>query len=188
MLRINRWLVCKLPEKWTGTQQSNMQLNWTYIDVFWLEQLFKNERRLFCRFNEFLKKGFIGIVWYNDNGWASYAWMSLPGTQGPPHLSSIIGGHYVYWVFYCRTKEDKKGRGLFKASLTMLAGWARARDIKAEVYIDTDPNNIPSRRAIETVGFSPNGIITAWTLRIPKVNSNIWGHWDPNATHTEVVR
>jgi len=150
-------------------------------------RLFKNDKVLQSRFYNFCNKGFYGIVWHNENNWLSYAWMSLPETNGPPHLPRSLRRLPVYWIFYCRTKEEYQGKGLFKASLRLLASWARERDPNAEVYIDTEPTNVPSRRAIEAVGFASAGIITTWTLTIPKIGSLvIYGCWDKKARHPEV--
>jgi RimJ/RimL family protein N-acetyltransferase len=92
----------------------------------------------------------------------------------------------VYWIFYCRTKEKYQGRGLYKASICLLANWAREKDPSARVYIDTSPENIPARRAIRSAGFAPRGVITTLNLQLPKIQFLLWGYWDKNASHPKL--
>jgi len=158
-----------------------MWLNEHAVDLFWV-----TGDKLSTVFKKFLTKGFVGIVWHNKTTWASYAWMSLPETDGPIHMMRSIRNLPVYWIFYCRTSNEYQGLGLYKASLNLLARWARERKPVADVYIDTEIDNIPSRRAIGSVGFLPNGIVTTWTLRVPRQECLIWGHWDPNIHHPEI--
>ena len=152
-----------------------------------IAQIFKEDRlsKTFC---QFWAKGFQGIAWCNGSSWISYAWMSLPETYGPPHLPQDIQRLPVYWIFYCRTKEEYRGRGFFRASICLFCDRARERDPKAEVYIDTEPDNLPSRKAIQAVGFVPAGMISTWSLRFPKLGSFIikW-QWDRRAHHPEVA-
>lgn len=187
MLKRKDFLVFLLPTHWTSSYNIHHPLEWAWLDQETVGFFFSQEDRLQNVFRRFLAKGFAGVVWHHGSDWASYAWMSLPKTAGPAHLPRSIRKLPVYWIFYCRTKDEYQGRGLFKASLSLLARWAREREPEAEVYIDTDPNNIPSRRAIEAVGFLPKGIITTWTLWVPRLSPVIWGRWDPNAPYPEVA-
>lgn len=181
MLKRKDLLVFLLPTNWTSVLSH--PLEWTWLDHERVGFLFPRKDRRQNVFRQFLAKGFVGLVWHRGEDWASYAWISLPKTFGPPHLPRRVRRLPVYWIFYCRTKDAYQGQGLFKASLSLLGRWARGRDPEAEVYIDTEPNNFPSRRAIEAVGFLPKGIITTWTLCLPKLSLVIWGRWDQNALH-----
>ena len=180
----------RLPLGWSGhvhlisTEVTYLELD----DKGKITHLFKKDRVLQNRFCKFLARGFRGIVWYNEEDeWVSYAWISLPETSGPPHLPRYIRQLPVYWIFYCRTKEEYRGRGFYKASLSILCNWARERDPKAEIYIDTEPSNVPSRKAIEVVGFTPAGIISVWMLRLPKLGSVvIGGSWNREDKHPGV--
>lgn len=183
MLKTRDFLVFLLPTHWTSLYNIHHPLAWAWLDQDTVGFFFSQEDRLQNVFRRFLAKGFAGLVWHDRGAWASYAWVSPPDTFGPPHLPRSIRKLPVYWIFYCRTKEKYQGRGLFKASLSLLGRWARERDPEAEVYIDTEPNNFPSRRAIEAVGFLPKGTITTWTLRLPKLSLIIGGRWDQNAPH-----
>lgn len=188
MLKRKRFLVFHLPSQWAGLDDMPSQLEWAWLNQEKVNFFFLQEDRLANVFRRFLTMGFSGLVWHNGEEWASYAWISLPTTFGPPHLSQRIRRLPVYWIFYCRTKDKYQGQGLFKASLNLLARWAREREPEAEVYIDTEPNNVISRRAIEVVGFLPKGVITTWTLAVPKFSLVIGGRWDVNAPHTEEGR
>lgn len=185
ILKGARLLVYQLPEKWGFSGVGIEGMEWAKIDDQDLVAWFNQDKHKQKVFTSFLRQGFLGLVWHNRCEWVSYAWMSLPGTFGPPHLPRGIRKLPVYWIFYCRTKEEYQGKGLYKASLSLLAHWARERNPEAEVYIDTESNNIPSRSAIKAVGFLPQGVITNWTLRVPRLV--IWGRWDPNAPHPEVA-
>jgi len=159
-----------------------------WLDEEAINVLFAQEEKLRNVFKKFLKNRFIGLAWHSNSEWVSYAWMSTPETLGPIHLPRGIQRLPIYWIFYCRTKVKYQGKGLFKASLTLLVHWVRERDPQAEIYIDTEEGNIPSRRAIKTVGFTPRGIITTWSLRLPKLSLVLWGRWDQNLPHVEVAK
>jgi len=160
--------------------------NYTILDSTWIHYFFGADKTRANTFNRFLSQGFKGIVWYESNEWISYAWMSTPETLGPPHLPRWIRELPVYWIFYCRTKEQYQRRGFYKASIALLAQWARERDPNAKVYIDASPDNIPSIKAIESVGFVPAGTITTLTLQLPMVSFPLWGRWDKNAMNAVI--
>jgi len=187
MLKRKGFLVFFLPTYWDSSYDLSYPLEWVWMDQKTVGFFFSSEERLQKMFKKFLAKGFIGLVWHHKGDWISYACMSLPGTLGPPHLPSYIRRLPVYWIFYCRTRGAYRGRGLFKASLSILSDWARKRDPEAEIYVDTEPRNVPSRKAIEAVGFTPAGIICVWTLALPKLGSVvIGGSWNKEAKHPGV--
>lgn len=180
-------IVYKLPEQWKCIGPNPAVFGWAQINEQTLKRIFSNDLQRLMTFEKFLRRGFLGIVWYNEEEWVSYAWMSLPETAGPPHLPRSVQKLLVHWIFYCRTKEKYQRRGLYKASLSLLANWARERDPETEVYVDTELNNIPSRRAIEAVGFLPRGVITTWAFRVPRYTFVIGGRYDPDVPHPEVA-
>lgn len=186
MIQLRKMLAYQLPKQWMPLEYNFSDYEWQKSDAQTIIKFFENDPKRLSAFSKFLRRGCLGIVWHNGREWIAYAWMSLPETCAPPHLPQWIRRLPVYWIFFCRTKDKYQGQGLYKASLSLLARWARERDPKAEVYIDTEPYNIPSRRAIEAVGFSPRGIITTWTLRVPKLSLVLWGRWDQDAPHPEV--
>jgi hypothetical protein len=188
LIKYSKYLVYKLPDEWRQNPYSVGE-GISYIELKskdTIKQLFSYDEILQRTFCEFLEKGFYGIAWYNQTGWMSYAWMSLPETLGPPHLPRKVQMLPFYWIFYCRTREEYRGHGLYKASLNILCNLARRQDPNAEIYIDTDANNLPSRKAIEAVGFIPAGVITMYSLRIPKIRTILlkWS-WNKEAKHPE---
>jgi len=187
MLKKKDFLAFFLPAYGGSLYKLSHPFEWVWIDQKTVSSLFSREERLQKVFKKILAKGFVGLAWHHRGEWISYACMSLPETLGPPHLPRYIRRLPVYWIFYCRTKKAYRGRGLYKASLSILCDWARKRDPKAEIYIDTEPSNVPSRKAIEAVGFTPAGIINVWTLKLPKLGSVvIGGSWNKEAKHLGV--
>ncbi|MEM2045974.1 MAG: GNAT family N-acetyltransferase [Candidatus Bathyarchaeia archaeon] len=184
-----RWFVVyRLPLNWNQEKAISLEFKHAVLDQDQVHYFFRNDQMRVKTFCKFIVHGFRGIVWYEADEWISYAWMSTPVTLGPPHLPRWIKKLPIYWIFYCRTKGRYQGRGLFKASISLLARWAREKDPNAQIYIDTEPNNIPSRRAIESIGFSPVGVITTLNLNLPKVNWVLWGKWDKEASHPEMPK
>ncbi len=181
------FLVLSLPSKWPHLHSVPRQFECAWLNQETISTLFPPEEKHHVPFEQFIVGGFTGVVWHNGHEWASYAWMSLPRTFGPPHLPRSIRKLPVNWIFYCRTKEEYQGQGLFKASLSVLGQRARKRDPASEVYIDTEPNNILSRVAIRAMGFAPKGIMTTCSIRIPRHSLVVWGRWDMNAPHPELA-
>ncbi|MEM1552538.1 MAG: GNAT family N-acetyltransferase [Candidatus Bathyarchaeia archaeon] len=182
------FLAYQLPSTWRQSNGATFEYKYVVPEQDQVRHFFRHDQLRVKTFCKFLAYGYRGIVWYDADEWISYAWMSTPATPGPPHLPHWIKKLPVYWIFCCRTKGRYQGRGLFKASISLLARWAREKDPNAQIYIDTEPNNIPSRRAIESVGFSPVGVITTMNLNLPKVNWVLWGKWDKEASHPEMPK
>lgn len=183
MLKIKDYLIFSLPRNWASLCSIYPAWKWTWLDQEKVRRFFSQEKKLCNIFGRFLEEGFTGLVWYHGDTWVSYAWMSLPETAGPWHLPRNIRKLPVYWIFYCRTKHEYQRQGLFKASLNLFCQWAREKDHNARIYIDTTPENIPSRQAIKSIGFLPAGIITTLYLGLPKVSWILWGKWDKKAPH-----
>lgn len=188
MIKLKQFVVYMFPteqavQQLCGEKAHNLDLEYATINPQIVTWLFDADKQRRTTFMKFLRQGHKGIIWYSKDEWASYAWISLPETSGPSHLPRQIRQRPVYWIFYCRTRDKYQGHGLYKASLSLLSKWARERDAKAEIYIDTEPDNVPSRRAIEAVGFLPKGVITTLTLQLPKLSFVVWGRWDPHAPH-----
>ena len=189
MLTLQHLVSYRLPGYWRQSDEISVNFSYTVLEKDReIDRLFRSDKGKRKVFTQFVLQGFIGIVWYKSNEWISYAWMSTPETFGPPHLPRWIKRLPIYWIFYCRTKEQYQGRGLYKASLNLLAQWVRERNPSAQIYIDTSPDNIPSRKAIESVGFVPAGTISILNLRLPKISLVLWGKWDKRALHPEIPK
>ncbi|MGE0254627.1 MAG: GNAT family N-acetyltransferase [Alphaproteobacteria bacterium] len=64
------------------------------------------------------------------------------------------------YVWDCRTARAVRGRGLYRAGLRAVARLSRDGGATS-VWIDCDPDNVPSIRAIRRAGFAPSG---GWSL------------------------
>jgi len=147
-----------------------------------ISRLFQHDEKKFVLFNSFLKRGYRG--WFQSIGdkWVTYGWAALPTTTGPIHLPEWMH-HETYWIFYCRTEDSFQGRGLYKRSLSLIVNDIYKNDPNAQIEIDTETSNLPSRRAIMSVGFIPSGVINLLTLKFPYLPVQKLGSWDRNAPH-----
>jgi RimJ/RimL family protein N-acetyltransferase len=160
------------------------QPTWINADRENVESIFDGDRRLAKLFQNFLQEGCIGLVLVQNRNWICYGWMSIPGKSPPPQLPRWIRELDVYWIFYCHTREGFRGRGHYKRLLRQLVGRARNREARTEIYIDTQLDNIASRRAITATGFRPCGMIETYKFWIPRLGDwVIWGTWTQRETH-----
>lgn len=179
-------LVYQLPPSWTAKENDLPAFKWVTADNKNVVTLFADNRGRKNEFLKFLRKKFIGIVLYESSSWASYAWMSRPSRFGPPHLPGWIQGLEVFWIFCCRTREEFRGRGLYKLALKLIIEQAFREQRDASVLIDVLPDNIPSRHGIISAGFVPKGVITSYKLGIPNLKWWAWGRWDTDCAHPEL--
>jgi RimJ/RimL family protein N-acetyltransferase len=163
------------------------EVKWTFADRCNVKEFFSdNERkRTFIRF---LDKQAIGLILHRRSSWMTYAWMTSPSSEPPPHLPRWVRDLDVFWIFYCRTNDSFRGRGLYRLAMSLLIERARKVIQEARIFIDTAPSNIPSRRAILSVGFKPKGVIVSYRFRLPKVNNWVWGHWLKSSQHPSMCQ
>jgi len=138
-------------------------------------------------FLNFIKDNFYGVFICENGNWVAYGWMSRPSTPGPIHLSPAIQKLKVFWIFYCHTKESFRGRGLYKTVLRILIQQAFHENKEAEIYMDTQLDNIPARKAILTVGFKPQGTVYTYKFGIPKIKIWNWCKWNKEAVHLTLI-
>lgn len=130
-----------------------------------------------------LKNGSSGYFLVSENEWVTYAWMSVPESKLPKHIPFWVKDENVYWIYYCRTKENFRGNGFYKAALKMLIIEAYEKSGDPKIFIDTISNNVSSRRAILSSGFLPEGIITAWSIKFLKMHILTIGLWKRHTQH-----
>jgi RimJ/RimL family protein N-acetyltransferase len=147
---------------------------------------FKNEKKDMKTFMKFVERGYEGLVWHTETEWISYAWMSTPESQAPPHLPHWVQSLHVYWLFNFYTKDSYRKQGLHRASVILLSKLAREKDFKARIYADVQPGNIPPIKSLLSVGFVPAGVIYTMTLRIPKFWYVFYGNWVKEEPHPAV--
>lgn len=156
--------------------------------VQWSPASVESVCRLFCddpprraAFLSFLRRGTRGVFLHEGSSWWTYAWMSRPSTAGPCHMPRWAGRLGSYWIFYCRTREDHRGRGLYGAAMGLLIKQAQSEDPDADIYIDTTTGNAASRRAILRAGFRPCGV--ALVLDVPGLRPR--GVWLRGRAHPQ---
>jgi RimJ/RimL family protein N-acetyltransferase len=183
LLRNRRLLVYGLADRLNGEVLLPTDIKWTQATRDSIAGLFRDDPRRKKTFLQFVNRGYYGIIMYHDSQWVSYGWMSKPDTLGPPHLPLGIQKSSAYWLFYQHTSQDYRGCGVYKCSLQLQAAQALGEVEHTQIYVDTRPDNIASRKGILAVGFQPKGIIDTRELRIPRVKSWVWGSWDMDAGH-----
>ena len=157
---------------------------WLLADPRNIELLFGKDREIARRFNHFLTAGAIGLFCSQGSEWTSYGWITKPGKQVPPHLPKWLSKLDSYWIYHCHTREKFRGRGYYKQLLSRMTRLVRAESPGSPIYIDTLPENTPSRRAIQSTGFAACGVITTYKLWIPHVGDWILeGNWAQEEPH-----
>jgi RimJ/RimL family protein N-acetyltransferase len=145
-----------------------------------VESAYRDQPQIRDRFLSNLSAGCTGIMIMDGEKCVSRAWSSVPGRDGPHHLPRFVKSLGAYWIFCCATDERYRGRGLYKYCLQELIRGARAERSRADILIDTAAANLASRRAINSVGFEPRGVIV--TYRFPKTQFVI-GRWHMDKSH-----
>lgn len=134
-------------------------------------------------FLDFLAQGFTGLLMYAGDSWTGYAWMTTPSTPGPPHLPRCVRKIGANWIFYCRTRRGWRGQGLYTYALQLLVERVNQTGTDAPVMIDTSAHNIPSRRAILSIGFCADGTLEVYQLTLPGIGRWVWGSWRAHLAH-----
>lgn len=188
LLTRKEWIVFRLPEDWKYPDSFlGERLEWAWANENILDLFFSMDRARIRIFKKFLLRRFVGIISSCQGQWASYAWMKHPESIGPAHLPRNVKKLPVYWIFYCRTHELYQSKRIYKQSLCNLAEWARKRNSKADIYIDTELNNVSSRKAILAVGFKPCGVIRTLSIVFPKLGHITFGDWKRSSHHGELT-
>jgi RimJ/RimL family protein N-acetyltransferase len=157
---------------------------WLLADEDNVATYFASDPYLGAQFLEFLERGCIGLILVNDVEWVSYGWISQPAGMHPNHLPKWTTDVGAYWIFFCRTQEKYRGQGCYKRMLARMVDLIRDRNATAEILIDTDATNIPSRRAIISAGFIPAGLMTTYRLPSWRFRDRlIYGRWRPDQSH-----
>lgn len=135
-------------------------------------------------FSRFLDDSFIGLFLVHRDHWISYGWSSQPGQKQPPHLPPWVSHLSAYWVFYCHTKEEFRGRGFYKQLLARMVDKARHCEPNPTVYVDAFTANTASRRSIVSAGFNPAGVLTTYKFWVPRIAQiAVAGSWRRQQQH-----
>lgn len=158
---------------------SKVSDDWLLLDRRVIARLFHDEPSRLETFLRFLANGHHGVVRERGGAWVAYGWLATPGGSPPDHVGRVGRGRY--WIHYCRTADEHRGRGHYRAAVERLVADAQGHATGwATVFIDTREDNAPARRAIERLGFRPDGVMTIW--RLPKTNFTL-RRWDRRSQH-----
>ena len=138
-------------------------------------------------YSSLLDRGYVGHLLHAGSEWAAVQWLATPASGGPRHLPrKVAAGRY--WCFNEHTRETHRRRGLWQVLKDIGLRHAREAcgDQQLTIFSDTGPKNTASRRAHESYGFSPAGVVKRFTARIPRMTTLSWGSWDPEAPHPPV--
>ena len=144
---------------------------WVPIDQCSVRSLLAQERTLVRRFLRLLGRGFAGVFLVRGGRWISYVWISEPGRAAPVHLQRWIKPRDSYWILEGHTREEFRGRGYFSRALEHVVKDIQSKSHAPLIYVDARAENIASRRAILSAGFSPSGVITTYQLWLPWLGS-----------------
>lgn len=189
MLRFKKNLIYQIPMKLDAFETSaNVNYKWVQADENNIMHFFKNEVKRMQTFLSFLRKGFLGIIIYDERGWISYGWVSTPNTKGPTHFSNRIKNKEVCWLFYSRTKKEYRGLGIHKYSMYLRIKLLERLQSKRnlEIYTDTSIDNIPSRSGMLRLGFIESGIVRTYSIsfwRILLFRFSIWNKSEDHPTY-----
>lgn len=157
---------------------------WVVADQRIIRSLFVNHGYLRKKFSFFLDAGYFGLILVRDGQWLSYGWCAQPRSLPPPHLPAWVRTLDAYWVFYCHTKENFRGRGVYKQLLRVLLAQACEKHRNAVIYADTFAENAASRQAMLSSGFRPCGTFTTYKLWVPRIgNVVLTGSWRRQQPH-----
>jgi len=130
-----------------------------------IAQIFRNDERLRKKFTEFFRRGAKGWLLTDGERWVTYGWVTRLDQFRPDQIGFNLAKP-ADWIFYCGTHPDYRGRGAFQTLLRRMAR-EQIEDSSRELFVDNVPANIASRRAVEKVGFIPNGMLRSIFFRIP---------------------
>ncbi len=178
---------CYLVYRYTGQCPSMVgsarDIDWTFLRERYVSLFFHGDKKRERVFRKFVRKDFIGLVLHRGDEWITYAWMSTPTSPPPVHLPAWVAKLGANWVFYCSTKPQYRNQGYYKLAMRLLVEQAFQLEPDPTVYIDTDASNIPSRRAILSVGFQPAGVLQCTRYGVPGIGYLTLGKWQREADH-----
>jgi hypothetical protein len=162
---------------------ANGHIGWQLFTPHTIEQYFAGEPVWARRFVVSLKRGAVGVLMTQGTEWASFAWISTPGSARPPHIPRQLERD-AYWIHHGHTKGRFRRRGLFKIVLARTLTEVYDRDPSPEILTDAAVGNVGSRRAIADVGFAEYGTLEVYYWWVPKVTRRpLFYSWRCSAPH-----
>lgn len=132
-------------------------------------------------------EGCVGFLLHKNDEWAAVQWMATPVSTRPPQLPRHVTRNR-YWCFNEHTHAEHRHRGLWNYLKGVGIRTARnsANNENQVIYSDTGLENLASRRAHQSFGFSANGVVRTTTFRLPRIASLTIGSWSESAIHPEI--
>lgn len=154
-----------------------------------LATYFEGDELRLSTFESFLSQGFQGVLVHDGPLWAGYGWVTGPDGPCPPHLPAWIRASHPRWLFYAHTREGYRGRGIQKAMVRQRLQLITPPEGRSgRVYADTWQGNIPSRRALTSVGFQPAGTMVQFELSMPFLGVRPFCWWGQHSPHPPLPR
>jgi len=149
-----------------------------------MQALFGEDVACRARFERLAKAGGVGAVIRSKEKWLAYGWVSFGAKAAPSHLPVSLVRRAGFWIHTCHTREECRGRGLYKRLLAFIVDNALVPHGRSQhVYIDTAPGNLPARRAIRAAGFVEAGRLRVLYLRLPRVRHPLFSWWFTSEGH-----
>lgn len=139
-------------------------VSWTVITPGVVSVMLARDSARQVLMHDYLRRGYTGVLLHSDLIWVAYGWLSKTSDLPPlsfPKSQTLAPGA---WIFDCQTREFYRNRGLLKEVLQLLIMLAWEGSCDTPLYIASPPDNFPARHAIQTVGFSPCGVLTTWSV------------------------
>lgn len=166
-----------------SSKKSPLDVEWVMAQPETIKSFFPHDPGRLKTFMNFYASGYLGVILHRDGELITFLWMKTPGCTGPSHLPKRYRNLNCYWLLYGRTNKKYYGQGYVKKAIKLLIGLACRQEAKPAIYVDTDEENLPSRKAILAAGFRPAGIINCCKLNLPGLRRLVWGKWDMSALH-----
>ena len=113
-----------------------------------------------------------------DSGWdEGRSWAVVEAEGGPAiaRLAVMDRGDRVSELGYLVVRE-RQGEGIARECLAALVDHLVRSEKRRRLYADVDPDNAPSNRLLESLGFTLEGRLREhWTTHIGRRDSLIWG-------------
>lgn len=152
-----------------------------------VERHFSDEPWHVRSFSTQMRRGCVGSLVTSEGEWASFVWLKPPQCRTPVGLPpNAADGRY--WLYHSYTKEKFRGKGLLKRNMGFLMNEVIRREEHPVIYGMVRTDNLAPRRALLWLGFEPCGVMTIYSIWIPKlVRYSFYGRWRQDVAHETVV-
>jgi hypothetical protein len=163
------------------------EFSYRILTVELLARYFADEPWHVRSFSTQMKRGCVGALVTCAGEWASFVWLKPPGRKAPVGLPpNAARGRY--WLYHSFTKEKFRGQGLYKRNMGFLMNEVIRREERPLIYGMVRADNLAPRSALLWLGFKPCGVMTVYSIWIPKlVRYSFYGDWRQKMAHEAVI-